>query len=157
MMFIITRQILPYFFSSIISVTTRLAIIREYHQAVVFIPVHLTGSIRRVICYQRWITVDIVCVMVVTNLRGSGGVIAIFVLIHEVVRLCCLCGVHLLNLGKWPQKSSACVTCLLGFTTCIYFTTHFSLLFMSRYYGVRNPIQQGILDQSFFFIPYHTL
>ena len=33
-------------------------------------------------------------------LRGSGGVIAIFVLIHEVVRLCCLCGVHLLNLGK---------------------------------------------------------
>ena len=67
-MFIITRQILPYFFSSVISVTTRLAIVREYHQAVVLIPVHLTGSIRRVVRYQRWITVGIMRVIFFKNL-----------------------------------------------------------------------------------------
>ena len=67
-MFIITRQILPYFFSSIISVTTRLAIVRENHQPIILIPVHLTGSIRRVICYQRWITVGIMRVIFFKNL-----------------------------------------------------------------------------------------
>ena len=56
------------FASSVVSITTRLAIIREYHQAVVFVPVHLTGSVRRVVRYQCWITVGIIRVMVVTNL-----------------------------------------------------------------------------------------
>ena len=56
------------FASSVVSITTRLAIIREYHQAVVFIPVHLSSSVRRVVRYQCWITVGIIRVMVVTNL-----------------------------------------------------------------------------------------
>ena len=101
-------------------------VVREYHQAVILVPVHLTSSIRRVICYQRWITVGIVCVMIVTNLRWSGGMIAILVLIREVVRLCCLCGVHLLHLGKRFAHASKshlhAVTCLLGLTTGIYQT-----------------------------------
>ena len=37
------------FASSIVSISTRLAIVREYHQAVVFVPVHLTGSVGRVV------------------------------------------------------------------------------------------------------------
>ena len=57
------------FASSVVSISTRLAIVREYHQTAIFIPVHLTGRIRRVIFYQRWITVGIVCVMIMTNLR----------------------------------------------------------------------------------------
>ena len=101
-------------------------VVRKYHQAVVFIPVHLSGSVRRVICYQRWITVGIICVMIVTNLRWSGGMIAILVLIREVVSLCCLCGVHLLHLGKRFAHASKshlhAVTCLLDLTTGIYQT-----------------------------------
>ena len=34
------------FAGSVVSVTTRLAIVREYHQAVILIPIHLTSSIR---------------------------------------------------------------------------------------------------------------
>ena len=75
------------FASSIVSVTTRLAIIREYHQAVVFIPIHLAGSIRRVVRYQRRITIGIVCVMVVTNQRWSRRMVAVLVLISKVIRL----------------------------------------------------------------------
>lgn len=44
------------FTSSIVSISTRLAIVREYHQAVVLTPVHLTGSVGRVvghICLAR--------------------------------------------------------------------------------------------------------
>ena len=75
------------FASSVVSITTRLAIIREYHQAVVFIPVHLTGSIRRVVRYQRWITVGIICVMIVTNLRWSCRMVTVLILISKVIRL----------------------------------------------------------------------
>ena len=56
------------FTGSVVSVTARLAIIREYHQAVVLIPVHLTGSIRRVVRYQCWITVGIMRVIFFKNL-----------------------------------------------------------------------------------------
>ena len=56
------------FASSVVSITTRLAIIREYHQAVVFIPVHLTGSVRRVVRYQSRITVGIMRVIFFKNL-----------------------------------------------------------------------------------------
>ena len=56
------------FTGSVVSVTTCLAIIREYHQAVVLIPVHLTGSIRRVVRYQCWITVGIMRVIFFKNL-----------------------------------------------------------------------------------------
>lgn len=101
-------------------------VVREYHQAVVLVPVHLTSSVRRVVRYQCQITVGIIGVMVVTNLRWSGGMIAILVLIREVVRLCCLCGVHLLHLGKRFAHASKshlhAVTCLLGLTTGIYQT-----------------------------------
>ena len=34
------------FASSIVSITTRFAIVREYHQPIVLIPVHLAGSVR---------------------------------------------------------------------------------------------------------------
>ena len=56
------------FTGSVVSVTACLAIVRENHQPIILIPVHLTGSVRRVVRYQRWITVGIIRVMVVTNL-----------------------------------------------------------------------------------------
>ena len=39
------------FAGSVVSITTRLAIVRENHEAVVLIPIHLTGSIRRIVRY----------------------------------------------------------------------------------------------------------
>ena len=72
---------------SVVSVSACFAIIREYHQAVVLVPIHLTGSIRRIIRYQRWITVGIVCVMVVTNLCWSRWMVTVLIFISEVIRL----------------------------------------------------------------------
>ena len=76
---------------SVVSVTACLTVVRENHQTVVFIPVHLTGSIRRVIRYQRRITIGIIRVMVVSNLRWSRRVVTVFILISKVIRLgsCC--------------------------------------------------------------------
>ena len=62
-------------------------VVREYHQAVIFIPVHLTGSIRRVVRYQRRVTVGIIRVMIVTNLRWSRRVVTVLILISKVIRL----------------------------------------------------------------------
>ena len=75
------------FTGSVVSVTTRLAIIREYHQTIVFIPIHLTGSIRRIVRYQCWITIGIVGVIVMTNLRWSRRMVTVLVLISKVIRL----------------------------------------------------------------------
>lgn len=56
------------FTGSVVSVTACLTVVRENHQAVVFIPIHLTGSIRRVVRYQCWITVGIMRVIFFKNL-----------------------------------------------------------------------------------------
>ena len=75
------------FTGSVVSITACLTVVREYHQAVVLIPVHLAGSIRRIVRYQRWIAVGIVCVMVVPNLRWSRRMVTVLVLISKVIRL----------------------------------------------------------------------
>ena len=62
-------------------------VVREYNQAVILIPVHLTGSVRRIVRYQCWITIGIVGVMLMTNLCWSGGVVAVLILISKVIRL----------------------------------------------------------------------
>ena len=56
------------FTGSVVSVTACLAIVRENHQPIILIPVHLTGSIRRVVRYQCWITVGIMRVIFFKNL-----------------------------------------------------------------------------------------
>ena len=84
----------------VVSVTTRLAIIREYHHSIVFVPVHLTGSIRRVVRYQCWITVGIIRVMVVTNLCWSRRMVTVLVFISEVITLGCVRRVYLLDLRQ---------------------------------------------------------
>ena len=75
------------FTGSVVSVTACLTVVREYHQAVVLIPVHLAGSIRRIVRYQRWIAVGIICVMVVSNLRWSRRMVTVLILISKVIRL----------------------------------------------------------------------
>lgn len=41
------------FAGSVVGVTARLAVIRQHHQAVVLVPVHLTGSVGRVVGHVR--------------------------------------------------------------------------------------------------------
>ena len=95
--------------------------------------------------------VGIIGVMVVADLRRDSRMAVVLIPVCEVVRLCRSCGIHLLHLGKrfaHAPKSHLHAVNLPAWLYHLYipFTTHFSILFMSRYYGVRNPIQQGILD-----------
>ena len=84
----------------IVGVSAGLAVVRQYHQAVVLVPIHVPLRVQAVVLHQRGIAIGIVCIMLMPNLRGSGGVVAVLVLIGEVVRLRRLCGVHLLHLGE---------------------------------------------------------
>ena len=84
----------------IVGVSAGLAVVRQYHQAVVLVPIHAPLGVQAVVLHQRGITVGIVSIMLVPNLRGSRGVVAVLVLIGEVVRLRRLCGVNLLHLGE---------------------------------------------------------
>ena len=78
------------FASSVVSVTACLTVVRENHQPIILIPVHLTGSIRRIVRYQRWITVGIIGIMVVTNLRWSRRMVTVLILISKVITLGCV-------------------------------------------------------------------
>ena len=84
----------------IVGVAAGLAIVRQYHQAVVLVPIHAPLGVQAVVLHQCWIAVGIVGVMLVSYLRGCRGVVAVLILIREVVRLRCLCGVNLLHLGE---------------------------------------------------------
>ena len=84
----------------IVGVSAGLAVVRQYHQAVVLVPIHSPLGVQTVVLHQCGITIGIVCIMLMPYLRGSGGMVAVLVLIGEVVRLRSLCGVHLLHLGE---------------------------------------------------------
>ena len=84
----------------IVGVSAGLAVVRQYHQAVVLVPIHAPLRVQAVVLHQRGIAVGIVSVMLVPYLRGCRGVVAVLVLIGEVVRLRRLCGVNLLHLGE---------------------------------------------------------
>ena len=84
----------------IVGVSAGLTVVRQNHQAVVLVPIHSPLGVQAVVLHQRGIAVGIVGVMLMPYLRGCRGVVAVFVLIREVVRLCCLCGVNLLHLGE---------------------------------------------------------
>ena len=75
------------FTGSVVSVTACLTVVRENHQPIILIPVHLTGSIRRVVRYQCWITVGIIGIMVVTNLRWSRRMVTVLILIRKLLPL----------------------------------------------------------------------
>ena len=85
---------------SIVGVSAGLTVVRQYHQAVVLVPIHSPLGVQTVVLYQCGIAIGIVGVMLMPYLRGSRGVVAVLVLIGEVVRLRRLCGVHLLHLGE---------------------------------------------------------
>ena len=84
----------------IVGVSAGLTVVRQNHQAVVLVPIHAPLGVQAVVLHQCGVTVGIVSVMFMPYLRGSGGVVAVLVLIGEVVRLRGLCGVHLLHLGE---------------------------------------------------------
>ena len=71
----------------IVRVSAGLTIVRQYHQAVVLVPIHAPLGVQALVLHQCGVTVGIVSVMLVPNLRGCGGVVAVLVLIREVVRL----------------------------------------------------------------------
>ena len=84
----------------IVGISAGLTIVRQYHKSVILVPIHSPFGVQTVILYQCWIAVGIVSVMLMPNLHGCRGVVAVLVLIGEVVRLRRLCGVHLLHLGE---------------------------------------------------------
>ena len=86
--------------SGVVRVSAGLTVVRQYHQAVVLVPIHSPLGVQAVVLHQCWVTIGIVGVMLMPYLRGSRGVVAVLVLIGEVVRLRRLCGVHLLHLGE---------------------------------------------------------
>ena len=72
---------------SVVSITIRLAVVREYHQAIVFIPVHLACLARAIVGYRERIPIGIVSVMVMPDLRGRRRVVAGLVQISKRIRL----------------------------------------------------------------------
>ena len=56
----------------IVGITAGLAVVRQYHQAVVLIPVHSALGIEAVILHQYRIAVGIIGVMVVADLRRDS-------------------------------------------------------------------------------------
>ena len=71
----------------IVRVSAGLAVVRQYLQAVVLVPIHSPLGVQAVVLHQRGIAIGIVSIMLMPNLRGSRGVVAVLVLIGEVVRL----------------------------------------------------------------------
>ena len=71
----------------IVGVSAGLTVVRQYHQAVVLVPIHAPLGVQAVVLHQRGIAVGIVSVMLMPYLRGSRGMVAALVLIGEVVRL----------------------------------------------------------------------
>ena len=71
----------------VVGVSAGLAIVRQYHQAVVLVPIHSPLGVQAVVLHQCGVTVGIVSIMLMPNLRGCRGVVAVLVLIGEVVRL----------------------------------------------------------------------
>ena len=67
--------------SMVIGIAACLAVVAQYHETIVLIPVHFTHSGRRVVLYPRRITVGIVRVMLMTNLARCARVVAVFILI----------------------------------------------------------------------------
>ena len=112
--------------SSIICVSTCFAVVRQYHQAVILVPIHPPFGIETVVLHQCWITVGVVGVMLMPYLRGSRGMVAVLVLIGEVVRLCSLCRVHFLHLGERFAHASKSHRHFIGrtlcFSVCLYQT-----------------------------------
>ena len=64
----------------IVGVSTGLAVVRQYHQAVILVPIHSPLGVQAVVLHQRGIAVGIVGVMLMPYLRGSRGVVAVLVL-----------------------------------------------------------------------------
>ena len=111
---------------SIVGVSTCFAVVRQYHQAVVLVPIHSPLAVQAVVLHQRGITIGIVSIMLMPYLRGSRGMVAVLVLIGEVVRLCSLCRVHFLHLGERFAHASKSHRHFIGrtlcFSVCLYQT-----------------------------------
>ena len=57
----------------IVGVSAGLAIVRQYHQAIVLVPIHSLLGVETVVLHQCWVTIGIVCIMLMPNLRGCGA------------------------------------------------------------------------------------
>lgn len=110
------------FATGIVGIAARLAVIRKHHQPIVFVPIHLARLARRVIRYRQWIPARIVGIMVMPDLRGRRGVLAVLVQISKRIRLRHFARIHLLFLGKRFAHDAVghiqLVRRRLGFTVC---------------------------------------
>ena len=57
----------------IVGVSAGLAIVRQYHQAAVLVPIHAPLRVQAVVLHQRGIAVGIVSIMLMPYLRGCRG------------------------------------------------------------------------------------
>ena len=73
------------FTSMVVGIAACLAVVREYHETVVFIPVHFTHSGRRVVLYPRRIAVGIISIMLMTYLTWCTRVAAVLILIIVMI------------------------------------------------------------------------
>ena len=72
----------------IVGVSAGLAIVRQYHQAAVLVPIHAPLRVQAIVLHQRGIAVGIVSIMLMPYLRGcrgSGGVVSIVVFVSQRV------------------------------------------------------------------------
>ena len=69
----------------IVGVSAGLAIVRQYHQAAVLVPIHAPLRVQAIVLHQRGIAVGIVSIMLMSYLRGSGGVVGIVVFVSQRV------------------------------------------------------------------------
>ena len=67
----------------IVGISAGLAIVRQYHQAAVLVPIHAPLRVQAIVLHQRGIAVGIVSIMLMPYLRGcrgcGGGGIVVFV------------------------------------------------------------------------------
>ena len=128
----------------VVGVAAGLAVVRQCHEAVLLVPRHAPLVVQAVVLHQRGITIGIVCVMLMSYLRGSSGMIAVFVLIRKVVRLCRLCGVYLLHLGKRLAHATEghrhFIRCTLRLSVCLYQTIEV-VIGVGLVHQIRVPVE----------------
>ena len=65
---------------SVVGVAAGLAVVRQCHQAVLLVPRHAPLRVQAVVLHERGVTVGVVGVTFVPNLRGRGGMVVVAVI-----------------------------------------------------------------------------
>ena len=93
---------------SVVGVSAGLAVVRQYHQAVVLVPIHSPLRVQAVVLHKGGVAVGVVGVTLVPYLRGRGGMVGIAVLVGQRVAARNRARVGALHLGeRFAHQSEA--------------------------------------------------